>query len=119
MQTIAGAIQPGEGKLPRSVVNQSNVFIKPFLHQLMSQSAVKKPSLKPQTASNAGVVYTYPINFTEEEYHVWFIRVNSFFTLDSAVQVFCRDRTVQQWSHTVLPLLRSKDATMSFEKYMH
>ena len=36
-------------------INQSNVFIKPFLHQLMSQSAVQKPRLKPQTASNAGV----------------------------------------------------------------
>jgi hypothetical protein len=36
-------------------VNQSNVLIKPFLHQLMSQSAEQKPSLKPQTASNAGV----------------------------------------------------------------
>jgi hypothetical protein len=34
---------------------KSNVCIKPFLHQLMSQSAVQKPSLKPQTASNAGV----------------------------------------------------------------
>ena len=37
------------------LINQSNVFIMPFLHQLMSQSAVQKPSLKPQTASNAGV----------------------------------------------------------------
>ena len=36
-------------------VNQSNAFMKPFLHQLMSQSAVLKPSLKPQTASNTGV----------------------------------------------------------------
>jgi hypothetical protein len=27
----------------------------PFLHQLMSQSSVQKHSLKPQTASNAGV----------------------------------------------------------------
>jgi hypothetical protein len=36
-------------------INHSNVFIKPFLHHLMSQSAVQKPSLKPQTASNAGV----------------------------------------------------------------
>jgi hypothetical protein len=36
-------------------INQSNVFTKPFLHQLMSQSAVQKPSLKPQTASNADV----------------------------------------------------------------
>ena len=27
----------------------------PFVHQLISQSAVQKPSLKPQTASNAGV----------------------------------------------------------------
>ena len=35
-------------------INQSHVFIKPFLHQLMSQSAVQKPSLKPQTG-NAGV----------------------------------------------------------------
>ena len=35
--------------------NQSHLFIKPFLHQLMSQSAVQKPSLKPQTASNADV----------------------------------------------------------------
>ena len=34
---------------------KSNVFIKPFLHQLITQSAVQKPSLKPQTASNAGV----------------------------------------------------------------
>ena len=33
-----------------------HVFIKPFLHQLMSQSAEQKPSLKPPTASNAGVV---------------------------------------------------------------
>ena len=38
-----------------SVFNQSNVFIQPFLHQLISQSAVQKPSLKPQTTSNAGV----------------------------------------------------------------
>ena len=38
-------------------VNQikSNVFLKPFLHQLISQSAVQEPSLKTQTASNAGV----------------------------------------------------------------
>jgi hypothetical protein len=36
-------------------INQSNVFIKPFLHQPLSQSAVQKPSLKPQTASNADV----------------------------------------------------------------
>jgi hypothetical protein len=36
-------------------INQSNVFIKPSLHQLMSQSDLQKPSLKPQTASNAGV----------------------------------------------------------------
>ena len=34
---------------------KSNVFILPFLHQLISQSAVQKLSLKPQTASNAGV----------------------------------------------------------------
>ena len=34
---------------------KSNVFIWPFVHQLISQSAVQKPSLKPQTASNAGV----------------------------------------------------------------
>ena len=34
---------------------KSNVFIKPFLHQLISQSDVQKSSLKPQTASNAGV----------------------------------------------------------------
>ena len=34
---------------------KSKVFIWPFLHQLMSQSAVQKPSLKPQTAGNAGV----------------------------------------------------------------
>ena len=36
-------------------INQSNVFIMPFLHQPMSQSAVQKPSLKPKTASNADV----------------------------------------------------------------
>jgi hypothetical protein len=35
--------------------NQSNVFMMPFLHQLMSQSAVQKPGLNRQTASNAGV----------------------------------------------------------------
>ena len=34
---------------------QSNVFIKPFLHQQMSQSAMQRLRLKPQTASNAGV----------------------------------------------------------------
>ena len=34
---------------------KSKVFIKPFVHQLIPQSAVQKPSLKPQTASNAGV----------------------------------------------------------------
>jgi hypothetical protein len=38
-----------------ALINQSNVFIKHFLHQLMSQSAVQKASLKPQTESNAGV----------------------------------------------------------------
>uniref|UniRef100_A0A8C7U1H6 ATP-binding cassette sub-family F member 3 n=1 Tax=Oncorhynchus mykiss TaxID=8022 RepID=A0A8C7U1H6_ONCMY len=32
--------------------DQTNVFIKPFLHQLISQSAVQEPSIKPQTASN-------------------------------------------------------------------
>jgi hypothetical protein len=42
-------------KINLNAINQSNVFIKPFLHQLMSQSSVQKPSLKPQTASNAGV----------------------------------------------------------------
>ena len=31
------------------------IYIKPFLHQQMSQSAIQKPSLKPQTASNADV----------------------------------------------------------------
>ena len=36
-------------------INQLNVFIKPFLYHLMSQSAIQKPSLKPQTASNADV----------------------------------------------------------------
>jgi hypothetical protein len=34
---------------------KSNAFIKPFVHQPISQRAVQKPSLKPQTASNAGV----------------------------------------------------------------
>jgi hypothetical protein len=36
-------------------VFQSNVFIKAFLHQQMSQSAIQKPSLNPQTESNADV----------------------------------------------------------------
>jgi hypothetical protein len=36
-------------------MNQSNVFIKLFLHQQMPQSAAQKTSLKPQTASNADV----------------------------------------------------------------
>jgi hypothetical protein len=31
---------------------ESNVFIKSFLHKPMSQSAVQKPSLKPQTTGN-------------------------------------------------------------------
>jgi hypothetical protein len=35
-------------------INQSNVFIKLFLHQ-MSQSAIQKTSLEPQSASNADV----------------------------------------------------------------
>jgi hypothetical protein len=43
-----------------SPINQSNVFIKPFLHQPMSQSALQKPSLKPQKASNAGVEAWWP-----------------------------------------------------------
>jgi hypothetical protein len=38
-----------------SFIVKSHLFIKPFLHQLISQSSVQKPSLKPQTASNAGV----------------------------------------------------------------
>jgi hypothetical protein len=42
-------------KMRITPINQSNVFIKPFLHQPMSQRAIQKPSLKPQTASNAGV----------------------------------------------------------------
>jgi hypothetical protein len=36
-------------------INQSNVFIKPFLHQQMSQSTIQKLCLKPQTASNVDV----------------------------------------------------------------
>ena len=36
-------------------IHQTNVLIKPFLRQLMSQSAIQKPSVKPQTASNADV----------------------------------------------------------------
>jgi hypothetical protein len=36
-------------------INQSNIFIKPFLHQPISQNAVQKPSLKPQTANYADV----------------------------------------------------------------
>jgi hypothetical protein len=39
---------------PHAVIIKSNVFISPFVHQLISQSAVQKPSLKPQT-DNAGV----------------------------------------------------------------
>ena len=39
----------------KDLINISNLFIKSFLHQLMSQSAVQKPRLKLQTASNAGV----------------------------------------------------------------
>ena len=46
-------------QLTLSQSNQSNVFIKPILHQPMSQSAVQKPSLKPQTASNADVEAHY------------------------------------------------------------
>jgi hypothetical protein len=34
---------------------KSNLFAWPFLHQLIYQSAVQKPILKPQTASNASV----------------------------------------------------------------
>ena len=33
-------------------INQSNVFIKPFLHQSMSQRAIQKPRLKPQTTAD-------------------------------------------------------------------
>jgi hypothetical protein len=44
---------------------KSNVFIKPFLHQLRSQSALQKPSLKPQTASNAGV------EARTHRFHLW------------------------------------------------
>jgi hypothetical protein len=34
---------------------RSIVSMKPFLHLQMSQSAIQKPSLKPQTASNTNV----------------------------------------------------------------
>jgi hypothetical protein len=37
------------------LINQSHLFMKPFSHQLMSQSAIQKPSLKHETASNADV----------------------------------------------------------------
>ena len=49
---------PLEKRVPKGFqveLIKSNVFIKTFVHQLISQSAVQKPSLKPQTASNAGV----------------------------------------------------------------
>uniref|UniRef100_A0A4W5KHA7 Methionine--tRNA ligase, cytoplasmic n=1 Tax=Hucho hucho TaxID=62062 RepID=A0A4W5KHA7_9TELE len=36
-------------------IKQLHLFMKPFLHQPMSQSAIQKSSLKPQTASNADV----------------------------------------------------------------
>uniref|UniRef100_A0A8C7F9V4 Vitellogenin domain-containing protein n=1 Tax=Oncorhynchus kisutch TaxID=8019 RepID=A0A8C7F9V4_ONCKI len=36
-------------------IPQLSLIGRPFVHQLISQSAVQKPSLKPQTASNAGV----------------------------------------------------------------
>jgi hypothetical protein len=39
----------------RAKSNQIKCFYIAFVHQLISQSAVQKPSLKPQTASNAGV----------------------------------------------------------------
>ena len=42
-------------------INQSNVFMKPFLHQPMSQSAIQKSRLKPQTVSNADVEAWIPI----------------------------------------------------------
>ena len=42
-------------KIKDLTVNQSNVFMKHFLIQQMSQSAIQKSSLKPQTASNADV----------------------------------------------------------------
>ena len=43
------------GKVEERKKIQSNVFILLFLYRLIYQSAVQKPSLKPQTASNAGV----------------------------------------------------------------
>ena len=48
------ALGYGHGAINQSI-NQSNVFRKLSLHQQMSQSAIQKPSLKPQTASNADV----------------------------------------------------------------
>ena len=45
--SVAGAATSVAAASASSAINQSNVFIKPFLHQLMSQSAVQKPSLKP------------------------------------------------------------------------
>ena len=36
-------------------INQSHLFIKAFVHQQMSQNVIQKPSLKPQSASNADV----------------------------------------------------------------
>ncbi|XP_064812911.1 fibrinogen silencer-binding protein-like [Oncorhynchus masou masou] len=46
---------PGSPTAGDTTLLKSYLFIKPFVHQLISQSAVQKPSLKPQTASNAGV----------------------------------------------------------------
>jgi hypothetical protein len=54
---VYGCTNYEEGFLDVSInqsINQSNVFIKP-LNNLMSQSAVQKPSLNPQTASNADI----------------------------------------------------------------
>ena len=60
--TPAGQVQDGNNNCPSYTRNaqslpqiKSHLFIKPFLHQLISQSVVQKPSLKPQTATNAGV----------------------------------------------------------------
>ena len=49
----ADAINHAQLKLMLLSINQSITFN--FLHQLMSQRAVQKISLKPQTAINAGV----------------------------------------------------------------
>ena len=85
-----------------SRLNQSNVFIKAFLHQLMSQSAVQKPSLKTPNSKQCRCRSTVarknslerpkPRKKPREEPGFWLCRVEIITEHGQDVQMFINDQ---------------------------